>query len=50
VRFELNAYALDANIQVIAPWREWELSSRESLMDYADIGSESNHFTLISVL
>ncbi|CAC9457003.1 Argininosuccinate synthase (EC [uncultured Gammaproteobacteria bacterium] len=35
VRFELNAYALDANIQVIAPWREWELSSRESLMDYA---------------
>ena len=35
VRFELNAYALDANIQVIAPWREWDLSSRESLMDYA---------------
>ncbi len=35
VRFELNAYALDANIQVIAPWREWNLSSRESLMDYA---------------
>ncbi|CAC9562719.1 Argininosuccinate synthase (EC 6.3.4.5) [uncultured Gammaproteobacteria bacterium] len=35
VRFELNAYALDAGIQVIAPWREWDLSSRESLMDYA---------------
>ena len=35
VRFELNAYALDANIQVIAPWREWDLSSRESLMNYA---------------
>ena len=35
VRFELNAYALDADIQVIAPWREWDLSSRESLMDYA---------------
>jgi len=36
VRFELNAYALDADIQVIAPWREWELSSRESLMNYAE--------------
>ncbi|QKQ24747.1 argininosuccinate synthase [Candidatus Ruthia endofausta] len=35
VRFELNAYALDADIQVIAPWREWDLSSRENLMDYA---------------
>ncbi len=35
VRFELNAYALNADIQVIAPWREWNLSSRESLMDYA---------------
>ncbi|SFV65524.1 Argininosuccinate synthase [hydrothermal vent metagenome] len=35
VRFELNAYALDANIKVIAPWREWDLSSRESLMNYA---------------
>ncbi|WP_190600549.1 argininosuccinate synthase [Candidatus Vesicomyidisocius sp. SY067_SCS001] len=35
VRFELNAYALNADIQVIAPWREWDLSSRESLMDYA---------------
>ncbi|SFV85409.1 Argininosuccinate synthase [hydrothermal vent metagenome] len=36
VRFELNAYALDADIQVIAPWREWDLSSRESLMEYAE--------------
>ncbi|MBA5248185.1 MAG: argininosuccinate synthase [Gammaproteobacteria bacterium] len=36
VRFELNAYALDADIQVIAPWREWQLSSRESLMEYAE--------------
>ena len=35
VRFELNAYALDADIQIIAPWREWDLSSRESLMSYA---------------
>jgi len=36
VRFELNAYAINANIQVIAPWREWDLSSRESLMKYAE--------------
>lgn len=36
VRFELGAYALDANIQVIAPWREWDLLSREKLMDYAE--------------
>jgi argininosuccinate synthase len=36
VRFELNAYALDAHIQVIAPWREWDLSSRESLMNFAE--------------
>ncbi|MGE4594149.1 MAG: argininosuccinate synthase [Gammaproteobacteria bacterium] len=35
VRFELNAYALNADIKVIAPWREWDLSSRSSLMDYA---------------
>ena len=35
VRFELNAYAINANIKVIAPWREWALSSRESLMQYA---------------
>jgi argininosuccinate synthase len=36
VRFELGAYALDPNIVVIAPWREWELGSRESLMRYAE--------------
>ncbi len=34
VRFELGAYALKPGIQVIAPWREWDLSSRESLMQY----------------
>ena len=34
VRFELGAYALKPGIQVIAPWREWDLSSRESLMNY----------------
>ena len=35
VRFELNAYSLNSDIRVIAPWREWDLSSRESLMNYA---------------
>ncbi len=35
VRFELNAYALNPNIKIIAPWREWELSSRDSLIAYA---------------
>jgi argininosuccinate synthase len=35
VRFELGAYALMPQIQVIAPWREWELNSREKLMSYA---------------
>ena len=34
VRFELGAYALKPGIKVIAPWREWDLSSRESLMAY----------------
>lgn len=34
VRFELGAYALKPGIKVIAPWREWDLSSRETLMDY----------------
>lgn len=34
VRFELGAYALKPGIKVIAPWREWDLNSRESLMDY----------------
>jgi len=36
VRFELGAYALSPNIQVIAPWREWDLNSREKLMTYAE--------------
>ena len=35
VRFELGAYALSPDIRVIAPWREWDLGSRESLMAYA---------------
>ena len=35
VRFELGAYALNPSIYVIAPWREWSLGSRESLMNYA---------------
>ena len=36
VRFELGAYAFDPDIRVIAPWREWDLSSRESLMDFCE--------------
>lgn len=36
VRFELGAYALNPDIKIIAPWREWNLSSRESLMAYAE--------------
>ncbi|BCE01630.1 argininosuccinate synthase [Marinicellulosiphila megalodicopiae] len=36
VRFELGAYALKPGVQVIAPWREWDLTSRESLMAYCD--------------
>jgi argininosuccinate synthase len=35
VRFELGAYALSPDIRIIAPWREWKLSSRESLLAYA---------------
>jgi len=35
VRFELTYYALDPNIKVIAPWREWDLNSRTALLDYA---------------
>ncbi len=34
VRFELGAYALHPDIQVIAPWREWDLNSRDKLMDF----------------
>ncbi len=36
VRFELGAYALMPGIEVIAPWREWDLTSRESLMKYCE--------------
>jgi len=35
VRFELGAYALRPDIHIIAPWREWDLNSRQSLLDYA---------------
>jgi len=36
VRFELAAYALNPDIKVIAPWREWELTSRTKLLDFAE--------------
>jgi argininosuccinate synthase len=36
VRFELGAYALRPDIHIIAPWREWDLTSRETLMAYAE--------------
>lgn len=36
VRFELGAYALNPNIKIIAPWREWDLLSREKLLAYAE--------------
>jgi argininosuccinate synthase len=36
VRFELGAYALQPDIRIIAPWREWDLLSREKLVAYAD--------------
>src|SRR5258705_5933847 len=36
VRFELGYYALAPDIKVIAPWREWELTSRTRLIEYAD--------------
>src|SRR6476646_6196398 len=36
VRFELGAYALAPNIRIIAPWREWDLLSRDKLLAYAD--------------
>ena len=35
VRFELGAYALMPDVKIIAPWREWDLTSREKLLDYA---------------
>ena len=36
IRFELGAYALKPGVQVIAPWREWDLTSRETLMKYCE--------------
>ena len=36
VRFELSYYALEPDIQVIAPWREWDLTSRTALIDFAE--------------
>lgn len=36
VRFELGAYALKPDIKIIAPWREWDLNSREKLLAYAE--------------
>ena len=36
VRFELGAYALKPGIKVIAPWREWDLNSRDKLMEYCE--------------
>ena len=37
VRFELTAYALNPEIKVIAPWREWDLNSRNKLIEYAEM-------------
>ena len=36
VRFELGAYALRPDIKIIAPWREWDMNSRQALLDYAE--------------
>ena len=36
VRFELSYYALDPDIKVISPWREWDLNSRTKLIDFAE--------------
>ena len=36
VRFELGYYALEPDIRVIAPWREWDFGSREALLDFAE--------------
>ena len=36
VRFELSAYALEPDIKVIAPWREWSFASRSALLDFAE--------------
>ncbi|MGE4596987.1 MAG: argininosuccinate synthase [Methylophilaceae bacterium] len=39
VRFELGAYALNPDIKIIAPWREWDLLSREKLIKYAELNN-----------
>ena len=36
VRFELSYYALEPDIRVVAPWREWDFKSREALLDFAE--------------
>ncbi|CAG0938550.1 argininosuccinate synthase [Candidatus Brocadiaceae bacterium] len=36
VRFELGAYALRPDIKIIAPWREWDMNSRQALLNYAE--------------
>ncbi len=36
VRFEIAYYALEPDIQVVAPWREWDFKSREALLDFAE--------------
>ncbi len=45
VRFELGAYALKPGIKVIAPWREWDLTSRETLMNYCEKNNIPVDFT-----
>ena len=41
VRFELAAYALNPDIKIIAPWREWDLNSRDKLLSYASYNNIS---------
>ncbi len=36
IRFEIGAYSLFPQVKIIAPWREWDLNSREKLLNYAD--------------
>ena len=42
VRFELAAYALNPDISIIAPWREWDLTSRTKLLEFAEAPSNSD--------
>ena len=44
VRFELGAYALMPDVKIIAPWREWDLLSRDKLLAYADEHGNSGGF------